>query len=56
MVDLPDVVTRVLEGEEDPETENTMESHDEIVAGYKDLIMQQDEEINRLKFQLTQCT
>ena len=50
-----DIVTRALDGEEETETENTIDSHDEIVAGYKTLIMEQDEEINRLKFQLTQC-
>ena len=44
-------MTRVLEGEEE---EPEIHSHDEIVSGYKDLIKQQDDEINRLRLALGQ--
>ena len=50
-----DVVTKALEGEDEPDnSENTVESHDEIVTGYKNLIMEQDVEITRLKSLLGQ--
>ena len=49
----PDLVTRVLDGEEEGEMKKGLiDSHDEIVAGYKELIKQQDDEINDLKLAL----